>query len=109
MRRALYALAFAAIVAVTSGAVVAAFGWHPVERWNLYAAATKTDSYQFFLGPFPDAHSCDVDKETILRSGGHAVCRGQLTFIAGRVLDDKLAWEFLSPANPFARLCGLRR
>jgi hypothetical protein len=81
---------------------------HPVTHWSLYAATDASAQYRLFLDPFPDAHSCDVDRRLIVQSGGRAVCRSRLALAVGRRYDDQLAWEFLSPANPFLRLCGRR-
>jgi len=98
----------AAAIAILSIVAFTMLDPHPVTRWSLYAATDAAAPYRLFLDPFPDARSCDVDRRLILRNGGRADCRSRLVLAVGRGYDSQLAWEFLSPANPFLRLCGRR-
>jgi hypothetical protein len=75
-------------------------------EWSLYTASDAGSAYHLFLDPFPDAHSCEADAAIVRRNGGSAQCRSRLVLALDRGLHDRLAWEFLSPANPFARICG---
>lgn len=75
-------------------------------QWGLYTAGDSASSYRLFLDPFPDARSCEVDAAVVRRNGGLAQCRSRYVLAFDRGVRDRLAWEFLSPGNPFARLCG---
>jgi hypothetical protein len=75
-------------------------------QWSLYTAADAGSAYRLFLDPFPDARSCEVDAGIVRRNGGTAQCRSRYVLAFDRSLRDRLAWEFLSPANPFAKICG---
>jgi hypothetical protein len=75
-------------------------------QWSLYTAVDDRSAYHLFLDPFPDARSCEVDAAIVRRNGGSAQCRSRYVLALDRGLHDRLAWEFLSPANPFARMCG---
>ncbi len=75
-------------------------------QWSLYTASEAGSAYRLFLDPFPDARSCEADAAIIRRNGGSAECRSRYVLALDRGVRDRLAWEFLSPANPFARICG---
>jgi hypothetical protein len=80
-----------------------------VRHWNLYAAAGATQPYRLFLGPFPSAHTCEIERERIIGAGGHSFCASRLVVSLDREREKQLFWEFLSAANPWTRLCGPRR
>jgi hypothetical protein len=75
-------------------------------QWSLYTASDQDPAYHLFLDPFPDEHSCEVDAKVVRRNGGKAECRSRYVLAFDRGLRDRLAWEFIGPANPFARLCS---
>ena len=100
---------FAVIAAVTIAllaipAVVLAS--YADRQWSLYTASDARSEYRLFLDPFPDARSCEVDAAIVRRNGGTAQCRSRYVLALDRSLRDRLAWEFLSPANPVAKICG---
>jgi hypothetical protein len=88
------------------GIPAAVLGSYVDREWSLYTAGDAGSAYHLFLDPFPDAHSCEVDAAIVRRNGGSAQCRSRFVLALDRGLHDRLAWEFLSPANPFARICG---
>ena len=100
-------LALVAVIAIALLGIPAAVLASYVDRqWSLYTASDAGSAYHLFLDPFPDAHSCEVDAAIVRRNGGAAQCRSRFVLALDRGLHDRLAWEFLSPANPFARICG---
>jgi hypothetical protein len=93
----------AAVLIAVPATVLASY----VDRqWSLYTASDADPAYHLFIDPFPDEHSCQVDAKIVRRNGGQAQCRSRYVLAFDRGLRDRLAWEFIGPANPFARLCG---
>jgi hypothetical protein len=100
-------LAVIAVIAIALLAVpVTVLASYVDQQWGLYTASAPGSAYRLFLDPFPDARSCEVDAAIVRRNGGSAQCRSRFVLALDRGLHDRLAWEFLSPANPFARICG---
>jgi hypothetical protein len=100
---------FAVIAAITLallGIPAAVLASYVDRQWSLYTASDASSAYHLFLDPFPDARSCEVDAKIVRRNGGAAQCRRRYVLSLDRSLRDRLAWEFLSPANPFAKICG---
>jgi hypothetical protein len=75
-----------------------------VDRWNLYAASGPGQPYRLFLGPFPDARTCQAESAAIARTGGLAHCSDRLVLSLDRSREDQLVWEFV--ATPWRKLCG---
>ena len=99
--------ALIAVIAIALLAIPATLLASYVDRqWSLYTASDAGSAYRLFLDPFPDARSCEADAAIVRRNGGSAQCRSRFVLALDRGLHDRLAWEFLSPANPFARICG---
>jgi hypothetical protein len=96
----------AGITIVLLGIPAAVLASYVDRQWSLYTALDARSAYGLFLDPFPDARSCEVDAAIVRRNGGAAQCRSRYVLALDRGLHDRLAWEFLSPANPFARICG---
>ncbi|HUA09164.1 MAG TPA: hypothetical protein VMA98_07795 [Candidatus Acidoferrales bacterium] len=101
---AVFALAVlaATIAAFASGNVAV------VRHWSLYAATNPRAAYHLFLEPFPDAHTCEIDREKILAAGGGARCSSRLVLSVDRAREEQLFWDFFSIANPWNHLCGHR-
>jgi hypothetical protein len=101
------------IAVVTAFAVIGACAWYAaanaevVEHWSIYASSHGR-SYTRFLGPFPSAHTCNVEAREIVRAGGHAYCASETVLSFDRTGEQNLFWEFLSVANPWSRVCGGR-
>jgi hypothetical protein len=95
-------------------ALVAGLGWFAsanaaiVTHWNIYAASGPTHRYTLFLGPFPNARTCNVEAREIVRAGGRAYCASQTELSFDRKREAALFWEFLSAANPWSKICGKR-
>ena len=103
LARAAIAAAIAMVLVAIPIAVLASY----VDRdWSLYTATTPDSAYRLFLDPFPDERSCQADASIVRRNGGFAQCRSSYVLAFDRSLHDRLIFEFLSPANPFARICG---
>ncbi|HTA40498.1 MAG TPA: hypothetical protein VK760_15540 [Candidatus Acidoferrales bacterium] len=96
----------AAITIALLGIPAAVLASYVDRQWSLYTASDASSAYHLFLDPFPDARSCEVDAKIVRRNGGTAQCRSHYVLSLDRSLRDRLAWEFLSPANPFAKICG---
>jgi hypothetical protein len=96
----------AAIAIALLGIPAAVLASYVDRQWSLYTASDAASAYHLFLDPFPDVRSCEVDAAIVRRNGGSAQCRSRYVLALDRGLHDRLAWEFLSPANPFARICG---
>jgi hypothetical protein len=75
-------------------------------QWSLFTASPADPAYRLFLDPFPDERTCEADAKIVRRNGGSAQCRSHYVLAFDRGVRDRLAWEFLSPAGPFARLCA---
>jgi hypothetical protein len=102
------AAAIAAATLVLVGIPATVLASYVDRQWSLYTADAPGAAYRLFLDPFPDARSCETDAAIVRRNGGRAQCRSRYVLAFDRGFHDRLAWEFLSPANPFARICGRR-
>jgi hypothetical protein len=105
-------------VALIAGAIIAMLGAfrsealsnvEVVRHWSLYAASNAVQPYRLFLDPFPDARTCEVERDKIVNAGGRAYCGSRLVLAFDRDRESRLFWEFFSPANPWSKLCGNRR
>jgi hypothetical protein len=101
-------LACCALLVLLAGGAFASGRVAVVRHWSLYAATGPQNPYHLFLEPFPDARSCNVYGKQILRVGGRARCTSKLVLSFDRARESALFWEFLSVANPWARICGRR-
>ena len=88
-----------------AGAGIAASQAEIVQHWALYASSGPGKPFHLFLDPFPDEKTCQVDSRAIIGSGGRAYCAAHAALTFDRTGENRLLWEFLSPANPWSRLC----
>lgn len=109
MKKRAWLFGLALIAALAAGGAlmtIAAANAEVVEHWNVYAATGPKHAFTLFLGPFPDAHSCNVEAHEIVGGGGRAYCASQTVLSFDRKRETALIWEFLSAENPWTRLCG---
>ncbi len=97
--------AIAAVVVLLVGIPAAVTASYVDREWALYTAPSAGAAYELFLDPFPDEQSCEADAAIVRRNGGFAQCHDRYVLAFDRSVRDRLAWEFLSPENPFARIC----
>lgn len=76
------------------------------DEWALYTAPTAHGHYQLYIDPFPSARSCELDRRVVRRNGEFGRCERYVVLSFDRKAREQLFWEFESPGNPFARLCG---
>jgi hypothetical protein len=107
-KRILIVALIAGLAVCSAFAAFAAANAAVVEHWNIYAASGPRRPFTRFLGPFPDAHTCNVEANEIVRAGGRAYCTSETVLSFDRSRETALIWEFLSAGNPWQRICGRR-
>jgi len=95
-----------ACIAVAGVSATAATRLELVRHWALYAASNRHQPFHLFLDPFPNERTCLVESRVIEKAGGQAYCASHLSLTFDRVREDRLTWEFLSPSNPWSKICG---